>query len=474
MAFFCAPKPKSAMSLLVGITLLFPLIKSENAVNLEGHLKPIFSFGRRNSVEVFQGFPSPQEFFTNFVIPAKPVLFSGGAKRYPAFERWNDNYFKSFRESNEFKIAIEHEKKENRSLPGEDIPFSSFVDRYTQDNIYMVNSVPDFLRIFNKEAGPLSIHRLLNNYKMASRRKDIYLPSCIACPDITKENLVENVNVTEMGFSGVDIDKVDLDKFPGLYNLEHWHVVVKEGDCLYLPFLWVHQVTSYDSNVAVNVWWKTNLTIDYSSCYKDGNISLGDVEFVGFGKLYEAQYRMIKVHQVTSYGSNVAVNVWWKTNLTIDYSSCYKDGNISLGDVEFVGFGKLYEAQYRMIKNRITHAIRRVGPLTLEKLEETFKAQTDIIMPGVEMSEDVKTVIRKMFILLDQYTADQEITTDDVNRLDNKDWELIRLLLNDMIKLVNEDSEKQAARDAESETENEEENYQDIAFDEHHADRDEL
>ncbi|XP_048577961.1 uncharacterized protein LOC5518789 isoform X2 [Nematostella vectensis] len=294
---------------------------------------------------------------------------------------------------------------------------------------------------------------------MASRRKDIYLPSCIACPDITKENLVENimwfssggtksvlhsdyseniicslrgskevylvdkrhmdnVNVTEMGFSGVDIDKVDLDKFPGLYNLEHWHVVVKEGDCLYLPFLWVHQVTSY--------------------------------------------------------GSNVAVNVWWKTNLTIDYSSCYKDGNISLGDVEFVGFGKLYEAQYRMIKNRITHAIRRVGPLTLEKLEETFKAQTDIIMPGVEMSEDVKTVIRKMFILLDQYTADQEITTDDVNRLDNKDWELIRLLLNDMIKLVNEDSEKQAARDAESETENEEEVYQDIAFDEHHADRDEL
>jgi ribosomal protein L16 Arg81 hydroxylase len=33
-------------------------------------------------------------------------------------------------------------------------------------------------------------------------------------------------------------------------------VEVEEGDALYFPSYWWHQVTSYDQHIAVNYWWK--------------------------------------------------------------------------------------------------------------------------------------------------------------------------------------------------------------------------
>lgn len=64
----------------------------------------------------------------------------------PAFTRWaTDEYFLHMPEGDEFEVVVEQAKKENRSLAAEDVPFNAFVKRYIEEDIYMVNSVPDFI-----------------------------------------------------------------------------------------------------------------------------------------------------------------------------------------------------------------------------------------------------------------------------------------------------------------------------------------
>jgi jumonji domain-containing protein 7 len=54
--------------------------------------------------------------------------------------------------------------------------------------------------------------------------------------------------------------KTDHEKFLELAGTPSLHLVVKEGDMLYLPALWYHQVSQYSKNpndyiVAVNHWF---------------------------------------------------------------------------------------------------------------------------------------------------------------------------------------------------------------------------
>lgn len=40
----------------------------------------------------------------------------------------------------------------------------------------------------------------------------------------------------------INVDKVDLERYPNVSNVPWYRAVVDEGDCLYLPFHWMHQV----------------------------------------------------------------------------------------------------------------------------------------------------------------------------------------------------------------------------------------
>ena len=130
------------------LAVLFVLVSQLHARegHLEGHWEPLFSHGKRLEVEVYDGFPTAEEFYKRFVNVAKPVLFRGGAKHFPAYSLWNEEYFLSFPESEELLATVEVEKKENRSTPGDDIPFADFVRGLHSSGKYMISSVPEFLR----------------------------------------------------------------------------------------------------------------------------------------------------------------------------------------------------------------------------------------------------------------------------------------------------------------------------------------
>ncbi|KXJ22797.1 lysine-specific demethylase 8 [Exaiptasia diaphana] len=241
-----------------------------------GHMEPLGSKQPKISLETVDHWPSPQEFFSKYVSPIKPLFIKGGAKLSPAFGKWTDEYFMSKPESKSATIFAEQGKKENRTNPGQDVSFYDFVRTYKEKDIYMVNGVIPFLQ------------------------KDVILPPPLLCDDVTEDMLVDTVmwfssggtksvlhnddvdNINCLfsgtkellfidykkynkkvkidhrvgGYSGVDVDKVDFTKYPGLRDVTYYNVTMETGDCLFIPYKWFHQVRSYDRNIAVNVWWK--------------------------------------------------------------------------------------------------------------------------------------------------------------------------------------------------------------------------
>ncbi|XP_038054908.1 uncharacterized protein LOC119727117 [Patiria miniata] len=273
---------------------------SSPPTSLPGHLKPLASEAIRLPVSVIQDFPSPYEFFRSYVYPSVPVIIKQGARRSPAFQKWTDEYLKSLPESQQL-IRVEMRKVEERQLPRMNMPFAEFLDRYQTTDEYLVARVPDFLK------------------------KDVLIPPSLHCTNVTA-NLLETmlwfssggtkshvhtdyvdiinclfrgqkdfllVNYTryrqqivfdhpEGFYSSVDVERVDLNKFPELRNLEFHEAKMQAGDCIYLPFKWIHQVNSFGSNVAVNIWWNHQAYVVPSpqSCgMPDPGLSLADVSF---------------------------------------------------------------------------------------------------------------------------------------------------------------------------------------------------
>lgn len=111
-----------------------------------GHLQPLGSRNKKQSLETIHDFLTPVEFFKNYVAPVKPVLIRGGAKISPALTKWTDEYFVSLSESEDFKITAEQRKKEIRTYPAIDMSFKEFISTYEKQDIYMVNGVPPFLQ----------------------------------------------------------------------------------------------------------------------------------------------------------------------------------------------------------------------------------------------------------------------------------------------------------------------------------------
>ena len=135
-----------ALCLSFGSTAL-PQADSElEYASIPGHLEPLGTNSKKHSLQVIQSYPDPKTFFKTYVVASKPVLIQNAAKLSSAFEKWTDEYFLSLKDSSEFKISAEQRKKEKRTVPPEEISFSEFVKAYKEEDIYMVNTVPTFIR----------------------------------------------------------------------------------------------------------------------------------------------------------------------------------------------------------------------------------------------------------------------------------------------------------------------------------------
>ncbi|CAJ1413768.1 unnamed protein product, partial [Effrenium voratum] len=68
-------------------------------------------------------------------------------------------------------------------------------------------------------------------------------------------------------FMRIDVDKVDLIKYPGWRDVKWSYADLRPGDCIYIPYQWYHQVTAKPGrSINVHVWYWRPAAFDAESC----------------------------------------------------------------------------------------------------------------------------------------------------------------------------------------------------------------
>ncbi|XP_065837981.1 uncharacterized protein [Oscarella lobularis] len=270
-----------------------------------GHLEKLGSRGPIRKVAETTGFLDPETFYRQHTKKFRPIVFRDAAKQSPAFERWTDDYLKATAQANPNNggdLVVEARKKENRSAASYMMSLDRFIDSYRRLDIYMVASVPEFLRNdvvlprslacggFSRNLVDTVIWFSSGGTKSVLHHDDVDNINCLLAG--TKElYFIEYPKFRDKvpldrsfgGYSSLDVDHVDFVKFPGMMDVEYEYVKMEAGDCLYIPFKWYHQVRSYDRNIAVNVWWNPLLAFNKTDCEENPSLTptLNDFDWPG-------------------------------------------------------------------------------------------------------------------------------------------------------------------------------------------------
>ncbi|RMX38199.1 hypothetical protein pdam_00003363 [Pocillopora damicornis] len=241
-------------------------------------------------VEILQQLPSPQEFWNQYASLRKPVVFRGAAKKFPAFHLWTDQYLKDNYGELEVKLEAKREKDHvpvgERGLGRDTI--RSFLETYQQKDSYTVSQLPDPLstEVFvlpSLMCGSFSERILEANLWLSSGGTRSMLhkdaDNAINCLlNGTKDWILihpeneQNIPVADGdrgygGFATLDVQSVNLIKYPKFKQVRWQYANMTPGDCLFLPYSYWHQVRSYGSkNMAVSVLFSRLTEFDPIGC----------------------------------------------------------------------------------------------------------------------------------------------------------------------------------------------------------------
>ncbi|XP_067951075.1 uncharacterized protein [Watersipora subatra] len=246
------------------------------------HLKP-FGYGVATQIEEIEGFPPVKKFFEEFVLPNKPVVMRGANKVWPGFTNWQtDEYFMSVAPEEPFIVSMDV-KRGTPDTPADFVNFKDFLQLYNTSKRRMVEHTPPFIV------------------------QDVFLPGSLGCDSISQgekiwfgsnyttsvvhKDAADNINCLVYGvknytvlspkydpkvlldrpdglYSTMDVDSVDAYKYPGLDDVEYLISELQAGDCVFIPYKWIHQVRSYGRNIAVNTWWNhwKNSELNLENC----------------------------------------------------------------------------------------------------------------------------------------------------------------------------------------------------------------
>ncbi|XP_061166543.1 bifunctional peptidase and arginyl-hydroxylase JMJD5-like [Saccostrea echinata] len=265
---------KSSLLVFVLLAVAFCEVKA----NPPGHLKPLG--GHRDptgEILVMRNFPSPWVFHEEFVKKSQPLVMRKVLEKdnIPAYQLWTDKYLRE--NFGNIQVEIELNKKENRTSGlYQNMTMSKFVHDYQTENMYQVFELtPEMKKDFNL---PLSLQcggfqnflfAMIMWFSSGDTKSHLHYDSldnmnCLL--DGEKEfiffdkkylhSVREKGWNSKGGYSTVDVESVDMIKFPQLQNIPYNRITISKGDCLFIPYKWSHYVHSKPGrNLAVNFWF---------------------------------------------------------------------------------------------------------------------------------------------------------------------------------------------------------------------------
>ena len=225
--------------------------------------------------------PSLAIFKREYQAPRRPVILTGLMEDWPA-RRWTlDSLRTRFGDRQVTAVRTEGGKVVSSArdgIPYESIRFGDYLDMLEAPEMpdrYMIFPVSDILpelihefvlpeycrdapwfraRFWLSAKGirsPLHRDPPDNLFAQIFGRKRFVLFS----PDDTRNLYPHRIWSGLPDFSRVDIERPDLAEFPRFPRAAPVTCEVGEGEVLYLPRYWWHQVTSLSRSASVNLWW---------------------------------------------------------------------------------------------------------------------------------------------------------------------------------------------------------------------------
>lgn len=242
--------------------------------------------------------PTPRELWENHVLPYRPAVIRGALDGAPALSLWNDDYLvKTYGDQ---EVLIEKKYEDRKSEPKR-MPIKEFLQNYEKENWYVVSLLPNAMRRDIRVPKPLMcstfranlaelnlwigshgtrsmLHHDADNimHCVVSGWKDWILINPEYKP---KLDMVVGREAQASGFSHLDVDKIDEDINPEVWDVPWEYVTLKAGDCLYLPYKYLHQVRSYERTISSTFLFYPNEEFTDSDCENvdlDGYLSLND------------------------------------------------------------------------------------------------------------------------------------------------------------------------------------------------------
>jgi len=276
-----------------------------------GHLEPFGSWTDGRPIDERFDVPEPEEFYNEYCDYdkgyGKPVVFRGAANSMTAVSTWSTDDQLLEQYSKEKVSGVEYNLKETRAGGQVDgmNTMGQFLKAYNTSDIYLVSQVPkgmhkdiDFLpcmrcggylnyldtnNLWIGRGGSKSVIHYDDqdniNCMIAGSKRFVFMhPSWKAKfeahPNSNKNkfgwvdtDLDRSVKGYGAFFGKIDVDKMDLMKYPGWIDVEWSYVDLQPGDCVYIPYQWYHQVTAMPvRSINVHIWYWRPAKFNKESC----------------------------------------------------------------------------------------------------------------------------------------------------------------------------------------------------------------
>lgn len=210
---------------------------------------------------------SKEEFQEEYFKPGKPVVIEDLTKNWPAYERWDFEYFR--KKAGDAVVPLYNGKpakgRQNSHGPAMKIPFREYIDILekgpTDLRMFFFNllqNCPELLddfeypdlgvKFFKKlpvmfiggEGSSVVMHYdmdLANNFhfNFVGKKKVILYP-----PD--QSGLIYKVPYSIVSMEIINMDEPDFTKYPALAKAKGYETVLEHGDTLFMPSKWWHYI----------------------------------------------------------------------------------------------------------------------------------------------------------------------------------------------------------------------------------------
>ena len=266
---------------MINCLFLILIILNLNQAN-DGNFKPFGSIGPFSELKVINEHVSGKYFYENHVQAKKPLLMGGIAKDYKAVGKWTDRLLSSkiVNYDRNYEVYVQREKKETRTRDMSLMTMNEFLNNYKTSDLYMISSLPEFLKsdvtlpsVLQCGDASKTLERTLMWFSNGGTKSVAHvddLDNILCVFEGTKKIvLVDSFKYKQVAerildsgdntYSSIDVDRVDFTKIPGIF---YYRADLNAGDCIFIPSKFIHQVNSFDRNIAVNFWFNFNRVLN--------------------------------------------------------------------------------------------------------------------------------------------------------------------------------------------------------------------